>query len=338
MAFWNKIGSRICNANYEIKMKKKISLIGAGQIGGTLAHLIGLKELGDVVLFDIASGIAKGKALDIAQSSSVDGFDIKLIGTDQYDDIKSSDVIIVTAGVPRKPGMSRDDLLEINLKIIKQVSEGIKKHAPNAFVICITNPLDVIVMAFQKYSELPTNKVVGMAGVLDTSRFKLFLSLELKVPVKQIEALVMGGHGDTMVPLPRYTKVSGKSLETLISEGKISKEKLDQIVQRTRDGGAEIIKFLKTGSAYYAPAASGVEMAESYLKDQKKLLPCAAYLNGEYGVKNLYAGVPVIIGSNGVEKIEELKLNDKEKEQFKKSIDAVNNLWISACKIDPKLK
>ena len=338
MAFWNKIGSRICNANYEIKMKKKISLIGAGQIGGTLAHLIGLKELGDVVLFDIASGIAKGKALDIAQSSSIDGFDIKLIGTDQYDDIKSSDVIIITAGVPRKPGMSRDDLLEINLKIIKQVSEGIKKHAPNAFVICITNPLDVIVMAFQKYSELPTNKVVGMAGVLDTSRFKLFLSLELKVPVKQIEALVMGGHGDTMVPLPRYTKVSGKSLETLISEGKISKEKLDQIVQRTRDGGAEIIKFLKTGSAYYAPAASGVEMAESYLKDQKKLLPCAAYLNGEYGVKDLYAGVPVIIGSNGVEKIKELSLNNEEKKQFKKSIDAVNNLWISACKIDPKLK
>ena len=291
-----------------------------------------------MVLFDIASGIAKGKALDIAQSSSVDGFDIKLIGTDQYDDIKSSDVIIITAGVPRKPGMSRDDLLEINLKIIKQVSEGIKKHAPNAFVICITNPLDVIVMAFQKYSELPTNKVVGMAGVLDTSRFKLFLSLELKVPVKQIEALVMGGHGDTMVPLPRYTKVSGKSLETLISEGKISKEKLNQIIQRTRDGGAEIIKFLKTGSAYYAPAASGIEIAESYLKDQKKLLPCAAYLNGEYGVKNLYAGVPVIIGSNGVEKIEELKLNDKEKEQFKKSIDAVNNLWMSACKIDPKLK
>jgi len=319
-------------------MKKKISLIGAGQIGGTLAHLIGLKELGDVVLFDIASGIAKGKALDIAQSSSVDGFDIKLIGTDQYDDIKSSDVIIITAGVPRKPGMSRDDLLEINLKIIKQVSEGIKKHAPNAFVICITNPLDVIVMAFQKYSELPTNKVVGMAGVLDTSRFKLFLSLELKVPVKQIEALVMGGHGDTMVPLPRYTKVSEKSLETLISEGKISKEKLDQIVQRTRDGGAEIIKFLKTGSAYYAPAASGVEMTESYLKDQKKLLPCAAYLNGEYGVKDLYAGVPVIIGSNGVEKIKELSLNNEEKKQFKKSIDAVNNLWISACKIDPKLK
>jgi malate dehydrogenase len=338
MAFWNKVRPRICNANNEIEMKKKISLIGAGQIGGTLAHLIGLKELGDVVLFDVVSGIAKGKALDIAQSSSVDGFDVKLIGTDQYDDIKSSDVIIITAGVPRKPGMSRDDLLEINLKIIKQVSEGIKKHAPNAFVICITNPLDVIVMAFQKYSELPTNKVVGMAGVLDTSRFKLFLSLELKVSVKQIEALVMGGHGDTMVPLPRYTKVSGKSLETLISEGKISKEKLDQIVQRTRGGGAEIIKFLKTGSAYYAPAASGIEMAESYLKDQKKLLPCAAYLNGEYGVKNLYAGVPVIIGSNGVEKIKELSLNNEEKKQFKKSIDAVNILWMSACKIDPKLK
>ena len=319
-------------------MKKKISLIGAGQIGGTLAHLIGLKELGNVFLFDVALGIAKGKALDIAQSSSVDGFDVKLIGTDQYDDIKSSDVIIITAGVPRKPGMSRDDLLEINLKIIKQVSEGIKKHASNAFVICITNPLDVIVMAFQKYSELPTNKVVGMAGVLDTSRFKLFLSVELKVPVKQIEALVMGGHGDTMVPLPRYTKVSGKPLETLISEGKISKEKLDQIVQRTRDGGAEIIKFLKTGSAYYAPAASGVEMAESYLKDQKKLLPCAAYLNGEYGIKNLYAGVPVIIGSNGVEKIKELSLNNEEKKQFKKSIDAVSILWMSACKIDPKLK
>ena len=338
MAFWNKIKSRICYANNEIKMRKKISLIGAGQIGGTLAHLIGLKELADIVLFDIASGIAKGKALDIAQSSSIDGFDVRLIGTDRYEDIKSSDVIIITAGVPRKPGMSRDDLLGINLKIIKQVSEGVKKHAPNAFVICITNPLDVIVMAFQKYSKLPTNKVVGMAGVLDSSRFKLFLSLELKVPVKQIETLVMGGHGDTMVPLTRYTKVSGKSLETLISEGKISKEKLNQIIQRTRDGGAEIIKFLEKGSAYYAPAASGVEMAESYLKNQKKLLPCAAYLNGEYGVKNLYAGVPVIIGSKGVEKIEELSLNEVEKKQFEKSISAVNNLWLSACKIDPELR
>ena len=319
-------------------MRKKISLIGAGQIGGTLAHLIGLKELADIVLFDVVSGIAKGKALDIAQSSSIDGFDVRLIGTDRYEDIKSSDVIIITAGVPRKPGMSRDDLLGINLKIIKQVSEGVKKHAPNAFVICITNPLDVIVMAFQKYSKLPTNKVVGMAGILDSSRFKLFLSLEFKVPVKQIEALVMGGHGDTMVPLTRYTKVSGKSLETLISEGKISKEKLNQIIQRTRDGGAEIIKFLEKGSAYYAPAASGVEMAESYLKDQKKLLPCAAHLNGEYGVKNLYAGVPVIIGAKGVEKIEELSLNEVEKKQFEKSISAVNNLWLSACKIDPELR
>ena len=338
MALRNKIRSRIRNADDEIKMKKKISLIGAGQIGGTLAHLIGLKELGNIVLFDVVSGIAKGKALDIAQSSSVDGFDVKLIGTDQYEDIKSSDVIIITAGVPRKPGMSRDDLLGINLKIIKQVSEGVKKHAPNAFVICITNPLDVIVMAFQKYSKLPTNKVVGMAGILDSSRFKLFLSLELKVPVKQIEALVMGGHGDTMVPLTRYTKVSGKSLETLISEGKISKEKLNQIIQRTRDGGAEIIKFLEKGSAYYAPAASGVEMAESYLKDQKKLLPCAAHLNGEYGVKNLYVGIPVIIGAKGVEKIEELSLNEVEKKQFEKSISAVNNLWLSACKIDPELR
>ena len=319
-------------------MRKKISLIGAGQIGGTLAHLIGLKELADIVLFDVVSGIAKGKALDIAQSSSIDGFDVRLIGTDRYEDIKSSDVIIITAGVPRKPGMSRDDLLGINLKIIRQVSEGVKKYAPNAFVICITNPLDVIVMAFQKYSKLPTNKVVGMAGILDSSRFKLFLSLELKVPVKQIEALVMGGHGDTMVPLTRYTKVSGKSLETLISEGKISKEKLNQIIQRTRDGGAEIIKFLEKGSAYYAPAASGVEMAESYLKDQKKLLPCAAHLNGEYGVKNLYAGVPVIIGAKGVEKIEELSLNEVEKKQFEKSISAVNNLWLSACKIDPELR
>ena len=338
MAFWNKIRPRICNANNEIKMKKKITLIGAGQIGGTLAHLIGLKELGDIVLFDVVSGIAKGKALDIAQSSSIDGFDVKLIGTDQYEDIKLSDVIIITAGVPRKPGMSRDDLLGINLKIIKEVSAGIKKHAPNAFVICITNPLDVIVMAFQKYSGLPSSKVVGMAGVLDTSRFKLFLSLEFKVPIKDIEALVMGGHGDTMVPLPRYTKVLGKSLETLISEGKISKEKIDQIIQRTRDGGAEIIKLLEKGSAYYAPAASGVEMAESYLKNQKKLLPCAAYLKGEYGVKNLYAGVPVIIGSNGVEKIKELSLNNEEKKQFEKSISAVNNLWLSACKIDPELK
>ena len=317
---------------------KKISLIGAGQIGGTLAHLIGLKKLaGEVVLFDVASGIAKGKALDIAQSSSVDGFDVKFSGTDNYEDIKDSDVIIITAGVPRKPGMSRDDLLGINLKIIKQVSEGIKKYSPNSFVICITNPLDVMVMALQKYSKLPANKVVGMAGILDSSRFKLFLSLEFNVPVKDIETLVMGGHGDTMVPLPRFTKISGKSLDQLIDDGKISKERLEEIVQRTRDGGAEIIKFLEKGSAFYAPAASGVEMAESYLKNLKKLLPCAAYLNGEYGVDKIYAGVPVIIGSKGVEKIEEFQLNELEKREFENSINAVKELWKAACKIDGDL-
>jgi len=317
---------------------KKITLIGAGQIGGTLAHLIGLKKLaGEVIIFDVVSGIAKGKALDIAQSSSVDGFDVRFSGTDNYENIKDSDVIIITAGVPRKPGMSRDDLLGINLKIIKQVSEGIKKYSPNSFVICITNPLDVMVMALQKYSKLPANKVVGMAGILDSSRFKLFLSLEFNVPVKNIETLVMGGHGDTMVPLPRFTKISGKSLDQLIDDGKISKERLEEIVQRTRDGGAEIIKFLEKGSAFYAPAASGVEMAESYLKNLKKLLPCAAYLNGEYGVDKIYAGVPVIIGSKGVEKIEEFQLNELEKREFENSINAVKELWKAACKIDGDL-
>ena len=317
---------------------KKISLIGAGQIGGTLAHLIGLKELvEEVVLFDVASGIAKGKALDISQSSSVDGFNVKFSGTDNYEDIKNSDAIIITAGVPRKPGMSRDDLLGINLKIIKQVAEGIKKNSPEAFVICITNPLDVMVMAFQKYSNLPEKKVVGMAGILDSSRFKLFLSLELNVPVKEIETMVMGGHGDTMVPLPRLTKVSGKPLLDLVKEGKISPEKLESINQRTRDGGAEIIKFLEKGSAFYAPAASGVEMASSYLRDKKKLLPCAAYLGGEYGIKGLYAGVPVIIGNKGVEKIEEINLNEKEKNEFKNSINAVKKLWEAASVIDPDL-
>ena len=337
MAIWLKNRSWIYNANNEITVKK-ISLIGAGQIGGTLAHLIGIKELADeVVLFDVASGIAKGKALDIAQSSSIDGFNVKFIGTDKYEDINNSDVIIITAGVPRKPGMSRDDLLGINLKIIKQVAEGIKQHSPNAFVICITNPLDVMVMAFQKYSKLPTNKVVGMAGILDTSRFKLFLSLELNVPVKEIEAMVMGGHGDTMVPLPRFTKVSGKPLLNVVKEGKISAEKLESINQRTRDGGAEIVKYLEKGSAFYAPAASGVEMATSYLKDEKKLLPCAAYLDGQYGIKNLYAGVPVIIGRNGVEKIKEIDLDDKEKSQFMHSINAVKKLWDAASKIDPDL-
>ncbi len=316
----------------------KISLIGAGQIGGTLAHLIGLKELvNEVVLFDVASGIAKGKALDIAQSSSVDGFNVKFSGTDNYEDIKDSDVIIITAGVPRKPGMSRDDLLGINLKIIKQVAEGIKVNAPNAFVICITNPLDVMVMAFQKYSGLPANKVVGMAGILDSSRFKLFLSEELNVPVREIDAMVMGGHGDTMVPLPRLTKVSGKPLMDLLKDGKISEEKLESINQRTRDGGAEIVKYLEKGSAFYAPAASGVEMAEAFLKDKKKLLPCAAHLHGEYGINNVYAGVPVIIGKEGVERIDEIDLNEDEKTEFNNSVEAVIKLWDAASKIDPDL-
>ena len=316
----------------------KISLIGAGQIGGTLAHLIGLKELvNEVVLFDVASGIAKGKALDIAQSSSVDGFNVKFSGTDNYEDIKDSDVIIITAGVPRKPGMSRDDLLGINLKIIKQVAEGIKVNAPNAFVICITNPLDVMVMAFQKYSGLPANKVVGMAGILDSSRFKLFLSEELNVPVREIDAMVMGGHGDTMVPLPRFTKVSGIPLMDLLKDGKISGKKLESINQRTRDGGAEIVKYLEKGSAFYAPAASGVEMAEAFLKDQKKLLPCAAHLHGEYGINNVYAGVPVIIGKEGVERIDEIDLNENEKTEFNNSVEAVIKLWDAASKIDPDL-
>ena len=317
----------------------KISLIGAGQIGGTLAHLIGFKELAnEVVLFDVASGIAKGKALDIAQSSSVEGFNVKFSGTDNYEDIKDSDVIIVTAGVPRKPGMSRDDLLGINLKIIKQVAEGIKKYSPNAFVVCITNPLDVMVMAFQKYSGLPTNKVVGMAGILDSSRFKLFLSLELNVPVKEIHAMVMGGHGDTMVPLPRFTKISGKPLNELVKQGKISEERLESINQRTRDGGAEIVKYLEKGSAFYAPAASGVEMAKAYMNNENKVLPCAAYLNGEYGVKGIYAGVPVVIDNKGIDKIEVIELDQKEKEQFDHSIEAVKKLWDAASKIDSELK
>tara|TARA_X000001036_G_C20592110_1_gene771257 strand:+ start:100 stop:1062 length:963 start_codon:yes stop_codon:yes gene_type:complete len=317
---------------------KKISLIGSGQIGGTLAHLIGTKELAEeVILFDVASGIAKGKALDIAQSSSVDGFNVKLSGTDKYEEIKDSDVIIITAGVPRKPGMSRDDLLGINLKIIKQVAEGIKKHSPNSFVICITNPLDVMVMAFQKYSGLPTNMVVGMAGILDSSRFKLFLSRELNVPVKEIDAMVMGGHGDTMVPLPRFTKVSGKPLLDIVKEGKISSERLEEINQRTRDGGAEIVKFLEKGSAFYAPAASGVQMAEAFINDEKKLLPCAVYLNGEYGVKDVFAGVPVVIGKNGIEKIKEIDLDENEKKEFMKSIEAVKKLWEAASVIDPNL-
>ena len=318
-------------------MRKKISLIGAGQIGGTLAHLITIKELADVVLFDVAEGLAKGKALDIAQSTSVEGFNINLIGTNNYEDTRNSDVIIITAGIPRKLGMTRDDLLETNLKIIKQVAMGIKKTSPNAFVICITNPLDVIVMALQKYSGFPTHKVIGMAGILDSSRFKYFLSQEIKVPVKNIKTLVLGGHGDTMLPMPSHTTVDGKSIEHLIKENKITKKKLDAIIDRTRKGGGEINKLLEKGSAFYAPAAAGVEMAESYIKNLKKTLPCAAYLNGEYGVKNLYAGVPVVIGSEGVEKVVELPLNKDEKANFDLSINAVKKLFLSAIKIDNDL-
>jgi len=318
-------------------MTKKISLIGAGQIGGTLAHLIAIKELGDVVLFDVAKGLAKGKALDIAQSSGVTGFNVNISGTNDYEDTKNSDVIIITAGVPRKPGMSRDDLLGTNLKIIKQVSDGIKNTSPEAFVICITNPLDVIVMALQKYTGLPSNKVVGMAGILDSSRFKYFLSKELNEPIKNIESLVLGGHGDTMVPMPKKTKIKNKTLIDLINERKISKDKLDEIINRTRKGGAEIVKLLEKGSAFYAPAASGVEMAESYIKDLKKTLPCAAFLSGEYGYKNIYAGVPVVIGKNGVEKIIEMELESTEKSNFDISIKAVKELCDSAAKIDPSL-
>jgi len=318
---------------------KKISLIGAGQIGGTLAHLIGLKELANkVVLFDVAEGVAKGKALDIAQSSAIDGFDVNFVGTNNYDDTKDSDVIIITAGIPRKPGMTRDDLLGTNLKIIKQVGEGIAKSSPNAFVICITNPLDVIVMALQKYSGLSKNKVVGMAGVLDTSRFKLFLSKELNVPIKKIDSFVLGGHGDTMVPVPNRTTIDGQNLMDFVKNGKLSKEKLDSIIDRTRKGGAEIVKFLGNGSAFYAPAASAIDMAESYLKDQKKTLPCAVYLENNYGVSDLYVGVPAVIGSNGIEKVIELDLDEEEKKNFDISIAAVNELLDAAKNIDPSLK
>jgi malate dehydrogenase len=318
-------------------MRKKITLIGAGQIGGTLAHLIALKELADVVLFDVAEGVAKGKALDIAQSSPVDGFNIKLNGTNKYDDTKNSDVIIITAGVPRKPGMTRDDLLGVNLKIIKQVAEGIKNTSPNAFVICITNPLDVIVMALQKYSGLPKKKVVGMAGILDSSRFIYFLSEELGVPVTKIKSLVLGGHGDSMVAMVNHTEVDGKKLTDLIKDGKIKENRLNEIIDRTKKGGAEIVKFLEKGSAFYAPAASGVEMAESYLKDLKKQLPCAVHLNGEYDVKDLYAGVPVIIGKDGVEKIVEINLTTDEKKNFNNSTKAVKELFEAAQKIDSQL-
>jgi len=318
-------------------MKKKITLIGAGQIGGTLAHLAALKKIGDVVLFDVAKGLATGKALDIAQSAPIENFDIKISGTDNYNDTKNSDVIIITAGVPRKPGMTRDDLLGINLKIIKEVAEGIKKTSPEAFVICITNPLDVIVMALQKYTGFSKNKVVGMAGILDSSRFKYFLSLELKVHPYKIKSFVLGGHGDTMVSMVNHTKVDGKNLSDLIKSGNISQNKVEEIVERTKNGGAEIVKHLQKGSAFYAPASSGIEMAESYLKDQKKELPCAAYLQGEYGVKDLYVGVPVIIGKEGVEKVVQINLDEKEKKLFQNSIKAVKELFDAAKKIDPSL-
>ena len=319
-------------------MTKKITLIGAGQIGGTLAHLIAIKGLANVVLFDVAEGIAKGKALDIAQSAPVEGFNISLKGTNNYEETKNSDVIIVTAGVPRKPGMSRDDLLGINLKIIKEVAHGIKKTSPNAFVICITNPLDVIVMALQKYSGLPKNKVVGMAGILDSSRFIYFLSEKLNTDTDKIKSFVLGGHGDTMVAMLNHTKVNGEPIYNLVKSGKLSQKELDELVERTKKGGAEIVKYLEKGSAFYAPASAGVQMAESYLNDLKKELPCAAFLDGEYGVKNIYAGVPVIIGKNGVEKVIEIDLSSAEKEQFDKSKKAVKDLFEAGKKIDNSLE
>jgi malate dehydrogenase len=297
-----------------------------------------MKELGDIVLFDLVSGLAKGKALDISQSNAVDGFNVNLSGTDNYEDTQGSDVIIITAGIPRKPGMTRDDLLGTNLNIIKQVAEGIKNTSPDAFVICITNPLDVIVMALQKYSGLPKNKVVGMAGILDTSRFKYFISQELNIPIKEVDSFVLGGHGDTMVPVPNRTTINGKPLSDFIDEGVLSQARLDEIIERTRNGGAEIVKLLEKGSAFYGPAASGIEMAQSYLKDEKKTLPCAAYLNGEYGFKDIYAGVPVIIGSNGIEKVVELDLDEEEKKSFETSIEAVTELFNAAKNIDPLLK
>jgi malate dehydrogenase len=317
--------------------RKKIALIGGGQIGGTLAHLIGLKELGDVVIFDIAEGLPQGKALDLAQSAPVDGFNAKLKGTNDYADIAGADVVIVTAGVPRKPGMSRDDLVAINLKVMAAVGDGIRNHAPNAFVICITNPLDAMVWALQKFSGVPHKKIVGMAGVLDSARFRHFLGEELGVSVEDVSAFVLGGHGDTMVPMPRFSTVAGISLPELVKMGWIKQEKLDQIIQRTRDGGAEIVALLKTGSAYYAPATSAIAMAESYLKDQKRVLPCAVHVNGAYGIKDLYVGLPVVIGEGGIERIVELELTAPEKEALGKSGDAVRGL-IEACrKLEPKL-
>ena len=306
--------------------RPKIALIGAGQIGGTLAHLVGLKELGDVVLFDIAEGIPQGKALDIAQSSPVDGYDIRFTGVNTYEALEGAAVCIVTAGVPRKPGMSRDDLLSINLKVMEQVGAGIRKYAPNAFVICITNPLDAMVWALQKACGLPKSKVVGMAGVLDSSRFRYFLADEFNVSVEDVSAMTLGGHGDDMVPMVRYSTVAGIPLPDLVKMKWTTQARIDAIVQRTRDGGAEIVNLLKTGSAFYAPAASAIAMAESYLRDKKRVLPCAAYLNGEYGVKDLYVGVPVVLGAGGVERVVEIELGKAEKALFEKSVAAVQGL------------
>ncbi|MCP5431985.1 MAG: malate dehydrogenase [Alphaproteobacteria bacterium] len=318
--------------------RRKIALVGAGQIGGTLAHLVAMKELGDVALFDIAEGLPQGKSLDLEQSGPVEGFDAALSGTQDYKDIKGADVVIVTAGVPRKPGMSRDDLLGINLKVMKAVGEGIKAHAPKAFVICITNPLDAMVWALREFSGLPHNMVCGMAGVLDSARFRLFLAREFNVSVEDVTAFVLGGHGDTMVPLVRYSTVAGIPLPDLVKMGWTTKEKLDAIVARTRDGGAEIVKLLKTGSAFYAPATSAIAMAESYLKDKKRLLPCAAHLTGQYGLKDLYVGVPTVIGAGGVERIVEIELTREERAMFDHSVEAVKGL-MEACKgIEPGLK
>jgi malate dehydrogenase len=317
--------------------RRKIALIGGGQIGGTLAHLVGLKELGDVVLFDIVEGLPQGKSLDIAQSAPVDGFDASYRGTQSYADIAGADVVIVTAGVPRKPGMSRDDLLNINLGVMRAVGEGLKQYARDAFVICITNPLDAMVWALREFSGLPHNKVVGMAGVLDSARFRHFLADEFKVSVEDVTAFVLGGHGDTMVPLTRFSTVAGIPLPELVKMGWIKQERLDQIVQRTRDGGAEIVGLLKTGSAYYAPATSAIAMAESYLKDKKRILPCAAHCTGEFGLKDIYVGVPCVIGAGGVEKVISLNLLPDEQAMLTKSVDAVRGL-IDACKkLEPKL-
>ena len=317
--------------------RKKIALIGGGMIGGTLAHLAGLKELGDIVIFDIVEGLPQGKALDLAQSSTIERFNARLEGVNKYEGISGADVVIVTAGVPRKPGMSRDDLLGINLKVMSQVGAGIAKYAPDAFVICITNPLDVMVWALQKYCGLPKNKVVGMAGVLDSARFKYFLAREFDVSVEDVNAFVLGGHGDTMVPLVRYSTVAGIPVPDLIDMKWSTQKRIDDIVQRTRDGGAEIVGLLKTGSAYYAPASSAIAMAESYLKDKRRIMPCAASVSGEYGVKDLYVGVPVVIGANGVERIVEIKLLSQEKALFKKSVNAVTSLMDAAKKIAPDL-